>query len=235
MNREEAIVQEYLQAQEFHSIVHEPDGNVPPDFLVNDEIAVEVRRLNQHCDRDANQPLESLEYRLIPRIAALLKDYQTVEHEHSAFVTIHFRRPINDLSITMVKVKGILRSHLDCIRERRVYPVCENLALWFEPWPERLDGVYELGSTLDMDQGGWVIPNIYDNLKIALCEKDRKVAPYRPKYNTWWLVLVDYIGYGIREQDVRQLTARPKIEHSWGKILLVAPMNPSHAVEVRWD
>jgi len=28
--------------------VYEPDGNTPPDFLVNGTIAVEVRRLNQN-------------------------------------------------------------------------------------------------------------------------------------------------------------------------------------------
>ena len=42
------IVFAYLSHQGFKEVVYEPDGNVPPDFLLDGRIAVEVRRLNQN-------------------------------------------------------------------------------------------------------------------------------------------------------------------------------------------
>jgi len=48
MNDSEKSVYEYLVGQGFGTVVYEPDGKVPPDFLVDGRIAVEVRRLNQN-------------------------------------------------------------------------------------------------------------------------------------------------------------------------------------------
>lgn len=41
MDASEAIVKKSLKHMEFQSVVYEPDGNVPPDFLANGRVAVE--------------------------------------------------------------------------------------------------------------------------------------------------------------------------------------------------
>ena len=48
MDESERIASEYLATLGFNDIQYEPDGNVPPDFVLNKTIAVEVRRLNQN-------------------------------------------------------------------------------------------------------------------------------------------------------------------------------------------
>ena len=48
MNREELLAKNYLESLNLSSIIYEPDGNIPPDFLVDNHIAVEVTRLNEH-------------------------------------------------------------------------------------------------------------------------------------------------------------------------------------------
>jgi hypothetical protein len=48
MNREEKVAKTYLEKLGLGEVLFEPNGNVPPDFLINGRIAVEVRRLNQH-------------------------------------------------------------------------------------------------------------------------------------------------------------------------------------------
>jgi hypothetical protein len=50
MDESETLALKYLQSQGFINIKFEPDGNRPPDFLVDDTIAVEVRRLNQNFE-----------------------------------------------------------------------------------------------------------------------------------------------------------------------------------------
>jgi hypothetical protein len=54
MDPTERLVAEFLAEQGYTNIVHEPDGNFPPDFLVNGHIAVEVHRLNQNHDTGAD-------------------------------------------------------------------------------------------------------------------------------------------------------------------------------------
>lgn len=48
MDDSENVAYEYLLSLGIGSVIYEPDGKVPPDFLVNGRIAVEVRRLNQN-------------------------------------------------------------------------------------------------------------------------------------------------------------------------------------------
>ncbi len=66
MNREESVVRQYLEHVGFQDIKYEPDGNIPPDFLVGGRVAVEVRRLNQHFNTEGKdaETLERLEYSL---------------------------------------------------------------------------------------------------------------------------------------------------------------------------
>ena len=44
----ETAVDRFLRHSGFTDLVFEPDGNIPPDFVVEGRIAVEVRRLNQN-------------------------------------------------------------------------------------------------------------------------------------------------------------------------------------------
>ncbi len=44
MNDSERLAREYLLYLGFKSVIYEPNGNIPPDFLADDKIAVEVRR-----------------------------------------------------------------------------------------------------------------------------------------------------------------------------------------------
>ena len=56
MNKDEQIAESYLESLELGAVIYEPDGKVPPDFLVDRRIAVEVRRLlgsRQGCGRPA--------------------------------------------------------------------------------------------------------------------------------------------------------------------------------------
>jgi hypothetical protein len=52
MDNSELIVSKYLASVHGDNFVYEPDGNTPPDFLVDQRIAVEVRRLNQNVVHD---------------------------------------------------------------------------------------------------------------------------------------------------------------------------------------
>ena len=50
MDHTEEIANKHLLARfpGENRINYEPDGNIPPDFLIDNNIAIEVRRLNEH-------------------------------------------------------------------------------------------------------------------------------------------------------------------------------------------
>ena len=56
MDSSERIAYQYLSHQGFSDVAYEPDGNVPPDFLLNGRIAVEVRRLRKELDEPGDDP-----------------------------------------------------------------------------------------------------------------------------------------------------------------------------------
>lgn len=66
MDESDALVGRYLKARGFTDVRYEPDGNVPPDFLADGRVAVEVRRLNQNHDDGSGRGPRGLDEVAIP-------------------------------------------------------------------------------------------------------------------------------------------------------------------------
>ena len=83
MKREEKIAETYFKSLGFTNIEFEPKGNRTPDFVIENEIAIEVRRLNQFHN---GKPIEKVQYNLIPKIVNQLESFGNGENSKSAFV-----------------------------------------------------------------------------------------------------------------------------------------------------
>jgi hypothetical protein len=97
MDQSETWAKDYLIYRGFKSddVLFEPDGNVPPDFLVEGRIAVEVRRLNQHWESASGdlQPMEELSIPLLIRLRKLLDSFGLPTNGVSWYVVHRFGRP----------------------------------------------------------------------------------------------------------------------------------------------
>ena len=202
MKREEEIVQEYLEFIGFENIQYEPNGNRTPDFLINQQIAVEVRRLNQFYEE---KPLEKVTYNLVPKVIKQIESFGNNPHTRSSLVGIRYSRPIKYSTRIKDEIDTILNLHSKQMDKHIVYKVSSNLELRFFPSEKRLAKQYNLGSYTDFNEGGFVLGNIYESLKHIIKEKIEKIAPFRSEYKTWWLVLVDHIGNGLSESEIEQL------------------------------
>jgi len=130
-------------------------------------------------------------------------------------------------------MKETLKDFLKSGKERwEDYRVDDCLSLNIFPASERHEQVFLLGGYSDHDSGGFLVSEIHRNLKICLAEKTKKIQEYRSKYSEWWLLLIDYIGYGLSERDLAQLREIDLIEHTWDKVILVAPLKPEYGVEI---
>ena len=233
MKWEEIKAKEYLESIGFQNIIYEPDGNIPPDFLIDSNIAIEVRRLNKHFDSNKSgvvEPLEKLSSSLLPRIELLLEKYSNIPHNNSAYVTIIYSRPLKPSKKLIAQIKSVLDIHLGYLLNfdiPRTVKINNNLTISIWSINLRYDSAYILGAIVDEDTGGLVVSNVYKNLLLIIKEKEQKILPHFTKYNIWWLILIDLIGYGLCEYDMEQLNSLEFEKTIFKRIILLDPINPT--------
>lgn len=234
MDRSETLAQHHLAYQGFRDIVYEPDGNVPPDFLLDKRIAVEVRRLNENeRTRPTPKGLEEVEIPLTKRLTTLLHSYGPAASSAGWWVAVRFRRPVPRWKDIEVDV----RAFFDAVRKgdagsRPVRSFSDHLVLEAFSRAGTGDHVFELKIWIDEDSGGMLIDELERNLRVVIREKSQKVAPVRDRYAEWWLLLVDHIAFGLSEFDLAQFRRDVHIDHDWDKVILVNPGNHTHYCEL---
>lgn len=227
----ELLAEKHLRGR-FSDVVYEPDGNVSPDFLVNKNIAVEVRRLNQN--QIVNGKIEGLEESSIPlsgRIKTLLKSFGPPQNGKSWFVTYRFHRPEMDWQTLNKSLRDQLeafkRTPKDGLSE---VEIGDSFQLTFIPATNPLKTLFCLGGYTDHDSGGWILSEVDRNIKICIDLKSSKIN--RKKYGEWWLLLVDHIGYSLSNSDRKEFKSFFNFKHSWDRIIIVDPLNPINFFEI---
>lgn len=235
MDETERIANSYLANLGFESIVFEPDGNVPPDFLADARIAVEVRRLNQNESTQSGfRGLEEVAIPLHMKIRKLLVSLGPAKGRASWFVCPSLKRPLLPWDQLVFKLQQCLEEFRDDPRNEKPTSIriddCVELTLIraSDPHPT----FFVSGGYSDYDSGGWVLAETQRNLRLIIEEKTRKVAPFRQKYREWWLVLIDRIGYGVSDCDRDLFREHLKLEHDWDRIVLVNPLDPQSAFQL---
>ena len=204
----------------------EPDGNIPPDILVDNKIAIEVRRLNQNeIMEEGFNGLEEDEFSVQGIMRKILQESSDETFDKSAFVGYYFNRPIPTKKEIKKYVSEILENHKSIIDEEREYVLNKYFRMNIFPSATKLNQQYQYGMSSDNDSGGFVVSLIYENLKLIIPEKDEKTSKYRERYSEWWLAIVDKIGYGLSDLDSKQFHNLPKIENSFDRLLLVSAIN----------
>ncbi len=234
MNDSERTVHHYLTSLQLGEVVYEPDGNVPPDFVVAGRIAVEARRLNQN-ERlgDSFRGLEVTAKPLHDLVTRILAQ-SGPPADRSWFVMYTVWRPLPPWR----QVEALLRFAVAEFRSRLHNPPEEmrlhrSLRLRFFPASERHEALLVLGGSTDRDSGGFVIAELVRNLELCVPDKLRKIATVRHKYAEWWLAFDDRIAYGaLDESDVAQLRSLLKVPEEFARLLLVNPLAPERAVVI---
>lgn len=235
MNDSEKTIFEYLQSQNLGTVVYEPDGNVPPDFLVNGRIAVEARRLNENVETAAgHQGLEEISKPLNALVKKALAAMGPPVDGTSWFVFYTYSRPLppwRELDILLRRALGQVRDQSNL--ESREIHFANKMRLRLTPASKVHPHLFILGGSSDHDSGGFVVAELAYNLRLCIDEKRSKVLKVKDRYPEWWLALEDRIAYGaLDEQDQEQLRQLIQPDGEWDKIILVNPLNPSTGFEL---
>jgi hypothetical protein len=234
MDHTEEIANKHLLARfpGENRINYEPDGNIPPDFLIDNNIAIEVRRLNEH---DNNLPvprgLEEAEKPLI-RLLRQNINFNTTNKAKTFGITLHFGRPLPDkrsieLGIDKLLNDIVLSENPEELEKEiapRIFLRCAG-EIPFNGNIFRLIGWY------DDDQGGTMLSILLKNISICINNKTEKVRPYRNKYPIWWLLLVDNISAGKNDYIRTEYRNALRISHNWDRVILLDPSNVDSTLE----
>jgi hypothetical protein len=222
MNPDEKVARQFLIEQGLGEIIFEPKGQRTPDFSINNEIGVEVTRLNKYLE---SNPLEKLQFDLIPKIENLFKLYNDVKHSKSFFVGISFNRPLKTSKNLLEKVKYILDNHSMNYEDSAEYVVNDFLKITIIPSIERFDSIYVCGASHDGDRAGFVLSDISRRRNIIVPKIQEKVEVHLNDFKKWWLVLVDHIGYSLNEIEMEDLWKSFRLIHPFERIYLISPID----------
>jgi hypothetical protein len=234
LDSSEKIVYENLLSRGFNRIKYEPDGNVPPDFLINGTIAVEVRRLNQnHFNGVRTQGLEEVAIPLWQKIGNLVVNLGPPIPTESWFVSYCFNRPLEPWKNLEEKICTALNNFAQRhVRNRGSLLRQQNFELDVLRASNVHKSMFIMGGFSDRDSGGWVLSEMEAGIRYCADEKSKKISGIRKKYARWWLIFVDHIGYGLDEFDREIFREKLAISHDWDKIFIVDPLDPSRYFEV---
>ena len=217
----------------FSSVVYEPDGNIPPDFVINGEIAVEVRRLNQNfSDGSRMQGLEEVSIPLWQKMTKLVESIAETDG-NSWFVWFRFSRPAPFWKSLEPQLRDALLEFKASARKyRRVIYSDQNFQVEVAEASKPLETFFRIGGMTDQQAGGWVVAELILNIQHCASEKLGKIEPYRDKYKTWWLALTNHTGFKLDQYDQQQLQQHLTRPNGWDKVLLVTPDEPGKWIEL---
>jgi len=234
MDASEKLVFKYLKYQGYTDIIYEPDGNIPPDFLVNGRIAIEVRRLNQNYGEGENtKGLEEAAIPLSKRIEKLALSMGPPVDNENWFVSFSFSRPVEQWKMLKPKLRNALQAFIDSSpRKETSLNFQKGLEVELFRASKPHPTFYVMGGYSDLESGGWLLPEMQKNLQICISKKTYKIKKVKSKYQEWWLVLSDHIGYSLDAFDRQQFRDIISIAHDWQKIILINPMDYKEAFEI---
>lgn len=225
MDEAEKLSEDFLRIVGFKKIIYEPDGNIPPDFLCDDRVAIEVRRLNRHFLSNGGhvEPLEKKEYDIWNTVKATLERLGPPTMGKSWYVSYSFSRPIPDykkLPKLLIKIlQEFRKSPTECEIE-----VTEGFTLRLTPAKTSYDLEFFHAGAMDEDGSGFLLDMMEKNIQLCIDEKSGKVKRVREKYSEWWLVLVDRIGLGLNDFEQELFKDSVRIDkRDWDQIVLIDP------------
>lgn len=234
MKQEEKLVKQFLEEQGFKTIDFEPLGeSKAPDFRIDGNIAVEVRRLNKHVlVNNKIQPIENLEYKFVPKFHKLLYSMDNPDLEYSIGVSLNYKRPIETdkelfkgirksiIKSTKLEIFGVEIEYNDQIK----YELIKGNG--------KTEKTYNLIIWSDYDKGGIVQDARYMAAKICVNEKAEKLIGLSEKFSALWLILVDDIFSRVDYTTKQDFNRFPKIESIFDRIIIISKLNTKNWIDL---
>lgn len=223
MSTSEEHALNFLKKHGYSRVRYEPDGNVTPDFLIDENIAVEVRTLNQ---RFGSKGLEEDSIPLQGKIKNMLSsNFKNDGNQKCWYVGIrfsrHFQPPAKLVRLINEKLTGFQQSPLPLTTQNSIC-IFKNKEIRISvfPTPRVMKNPFTLAFLSDGDSGGMVISELARNINYCVSEKFQKVLHRRHKYEYWWLLLYGTPLLSIDEDEKPFLEKLIALPTGWNRIIV---------------
>lgn len=195
-NGDERLVHKILSQNSHSPVFYEPDGNIPPDFKIGNNIAVEVRGLNQNFfQKNQVSGLDNISIPLLDGFLEVLHTFGKQRDNYSFFVGIYYKRPIEGIHEIKKLIKQSLQNFL--LLPNPTFPyvinVTNKIELTIFKTNSTNKNLFRFAGSADANQGGFVISTYIENIQYCINEKTGKILDYLQRYDKWWLFLVDHL------------------------------------------
>jgi len=205
MNEEELRAEQWLESQGYSDILDLSKDNLdPPDFEVENSIAVEVRRLNR--ESDLNKGLESVEFNLARMIKEVLEKAGETPNGYTVYVTCETQgislETRNDRKNAKELVAQLVEQYTEQINN--ALKSNEHPIPWKTGWERGMQlrfftGLFSNTAKFrlnavqaDVASASIVVRELIDNINHCIEKKTCKVQSKIDLYDEWWLVLIDW-------------------------------------------
>ena len=231
MNEEEKIVKSFLEKQYYNSIEGFPLGkNNPPDFSIEGQIAIEVRRLNKQIK---SKSIEDLKFSFVPKFKKMLKEeLEQPSLPYSIAVLLSYKRPLSASKQLLKELKESITLSTQSEKFGVNIDFNNQISYSLHKGNGKSDQTYELCGEHDLDAGGNVQEARYESLKTCILEKNEKMKEIKNKYSELWLILVDTIFHRVDETTKLDLQRFPKIKSDFKRIIIISKCEPSQWIDL---
>lgn len=237
MHPEEMVAFSFLKTLFGEEPDFEPDREIPPDFAYGKELGIEVRRLNQNYFGDAEPiGLENMNNVIQEIFEEILRSFDSNYIGSSYYVTISYKRePALNFKAFKKSIKNSLQQFLKGNMELPA-KLKVNSFIWLDLFPSPpINEKLFVSSFLrnDFDLGGFFIPVYKNNIEFCIKDKAKTVNPHLNKYRKWWLILVDYIQFPLRQEHISELISTIVKPIIFDKIIILNSSDRQRLIQ--WD
>jgi hypothetical protein len=226
MDSSEKLVEVYLQSL-FSKVEYEPIRNETPDFLCDNRVAVEVRRLDEGHDTDQRN-LEDMFDTHLPTFG------RPTSTSGSWYVSCEFSRPLGHFKVLRRELGKVLIPFRDSPNPQNFRAqITDSLLIEVIRHPGSLPNCFNPCMFSDLQQGGSDIPRFMSHMQRCIDEKNLRIQNNYAKYDEWWLALIDS---RIRADDEFFACDLPEMEEfkpgNFHKIIVLDESNPCRHFQI---
>lgn len=233
MKREEQIALDYLNIIS-NDVVYEPDGRIPPDFKLNQIIAVKVRRLNKNINVGRfRKGLEQSQHSLVDGLSEIIREFDSPIPKDNYRIKLRISRPTPKIK----KLKSVVKKELwNFLENRPEMPfeikLSDNVSIILSKEKRESSKVFHIAIISDQGRCGWTAPDYLENINFCISEKTKRIQKYKSKYPEWWLVLVDFLAGGIGEPERTFVIQHINKGSDWKKIIVIHPETKQEILKI---
>ncbi|ENL1175841.1 hypothetical protein AB4S83_004342 [Vibrio vulnificus] len=222
-NREENLIAELFLGQGY-SLKIEPDGNVPPDLVLDDKIAVEVTRLSKIINvHSSPKSIDNDSSSVIAKLKKAIntpKNSETQPHRYS--VTAIIKRPFGNLKkvTTDIKVKLKEIDNSEFTENEVRIEISKSISIKISKRNIDNGNGFLLTGIIDLDAAYHDKEIMLASINFCHTSKAKKVEPYFERYKEWWLVMSDTITYNGSDEYIDYI-AKNICKSPFSRIIIV--------------